>query len=249
MALGQLRDLVEVDPLVLLAHAVADRLEPLARDVGRRAVGEMAAGRERHAQDGVARPQQREEHREVGGRPAVRLDVGEGAAEQPLGPVDRQLLGDVDEFAAAVVAPARIALGVLVGQHAALGLEHRGTGEVLRRDQLDLPLLAPALALDRSGDLRDPDRQAHGRRSSGPDRGRLRLGSMTSDPREARGRIAHGSVVDSLATRRAWRPPAKAVSRKVSRQSRATSSPIRRAPSASTLASLCSRASRAVVTS
>ena len=153
MALGQRPHLVEVDPLILPAHAVADRLEPLARDVRRRAMGQMAAGGERHAQNGVAGPQQREEHREVRRRAAVRLHVDVGAAEQPLRPVDRELLGDIHEFAAAIVAAPRIALGVLVGEHAALGFEHGGADEVLRRDQLDLALLAPDLAPDRGGDL------------------------------------------------------------------------------------------------
>jgi hypothetical protein len=72
----------------------------------------------------------------------MRLHIGIRAAEQPPCPVDRQLLGDVDEFAAAIVAPPRITLGLLVGEHAALRREHRRTGEVFRRDHLDLPLLA-----------------------------------------------------------------------------------------------------------
>ena len=66
-------------------------------------------------------------------------------AEQALRAVDRKLLDLVDEFAAPVPAPARIALGVLVGQHAALGLQDGGVGEVLRGDQLDVALLAPEL--------------------------------------------------------------------------------------------------------
>ena len=69
--------------------------------------------------------QQRQEHAPVGLRAGMRLDVGEAAAEQLLGALDRQRLGDVDELAAAVVAPARIALGIFVGQHRALRLEHR----------------------------------------------------------------------------------------------------------------------------
>jgi hypothetical protein len=47
-------------------------------------------------------------------------------AEQLLAAVDRQLLGDVDVFAAAVVALARIAFGVLVGELAALRSITRG---------------------------------------------------------------------------------------------------------------------------
>ena len=67
-------------------------------------------------------------------------------AEQLLGALDRQRLGDVDELAAAVVALARIALGVLVGHHRALRLEHRPRDDVLGGDQLDLVLLAAEFA-------------------------------------------------------------------------------------------------------
>ncbi len=86
--------------------------------------------------------------------PGVRLDVGVLGAEQLLGPVDRQLLGHVDELAAAVVALARIPLGVLVGQHRALRLEHRHRDEVLRGDHLERPLLALELEREDLGDLR-----------------------------------------------------------------------------------------------
>ena len=71
-----------------------------------------------------------------------------------LGAVDRQLLGHVDVLAAAVVALARIALGVLVGQHRALRLQHGARDDVLRRDQLDLLLLALQLALEHGVDRR-----------------------------------------------------------------------------------------------
>ena len=49
-------------------------------------------------------------------RAGVRLDVGVLGAEELLRALDRERLGDVDELAAAVVALARIALGVLVGE-------------------------------------------------------------------------------------------------------------------------------------
>ena len=114
-----------VEQPVLAAHAVLHRAEPFARQVGRGAVGQVAAGGQAHAEDGVARLQQRQEHRLVGLRAGVRLHVGEAAVEQLLGAVDGQLLGHVDVLAAAVVAPAGIALGVFVGQHRALRLQHR----------------------------------------------------------------------------------------------------------------------------
>ena len=69
--------------------------------------------------------------------PGVRLHVGVLGAEQLAEPVAGEHLGLVDHEVAAVVALRRVALGVLVGEHRALGGEHRGRGEVLRRDELD----------------------------------------------------------------------------------------------------------------
>ena len=79
-----------------------------------------------HAEDRVAGLQRREEDRLVGLRARVRLHVGDLRVEQLLRAVDRELLGDVDEFAAAVVALARVAFGVLVGELRALRGQHRG---------------------------------------------------------------------------------------------------------------------------
>ena len=116
---GEPRDLVHVAAVVLAAHVVGDDLVELARDVQLHPVGEVAAVVERHAHDRVAGL----EHRHVGGvvglGAGVRLDVGVLGAEQLLGAVDRELLGDVDLLAAAVVAAAGVALGVLVGEHRA----------------------------------------------------------------------------------------------------------------------------------
>ena len=60
------------------------------------------------------------ERREVRGhvrlRARMRLDVGVVCSEKAQRALDCKTLGDVDELAAAVVAPAGVALGVLVGQ-------------------------------------------------------------------------------------------------------------------------------------
>ena len=108
---------------------------------------------ERHAEERVAGLEQRHVDGVVGLGAGVRLDVGVLGAEQLLGAVDRQLLGDVDLLAAAVVAAARVALGVLVGQHRADRVEHRLGHEVLRGDHLQGPLLAAQLAVEHGGDL------------------------------------------------------------------------------------------------
>ena len=152
--LGAARDLVHVDDLVLAPHGVVRGLEPFAGHVDGRAVGEMAAGGEIEAHEGVAGLQQRQEHRLVHLAAGVRLHVGEAGAEQLLGALDRQRLGDVDEFAAAVIARARIAFGVFVGHHRALRFQHRAADDVFGRDQLDLMALPAEFAPDRGGDLR-----------------------------------------------------------------------------------------------
>ncbi len=144
----QPRDLVEVDPAVLAAHAVLHRIEPLAGEVGRRPVGQVPAGGERHAEHRVARLAERHEGRLVGLRAGMRLDVDMCCAEQPFRPLDGEPLRPVHPFAAAIVAPARIALGIFVGQHRALRLQHGARDDVLGRDQLDLVALTPKLSAD-----------------------------------------------------------------------------------------------------
>src|SRR5665213_1690198 len=62
----------------------------------------------------------------------------------------------------------------------------------------------------------------------------------------ARGEHVRTLDQDNFATRRAWCPPSNAVEKNTLRQSFAVSSPMTRAQSARTLASLCWRARRAV---
>ena len=75
--------------------------------------------------------EQRQEHRLVHLAARMGLDVGEAGAEQLLGALDRQRLDHVDIFAAAVIAPARIAFGIFVGEDRALRLEHGAGDDVL----------------------------------------------------------------------------------------------------------------------
>ena len=152
--LGEALDLIEIDPRVLGAHAVMDGVKPFARQVRRGAVRQVAAGGERHAEHRVAGLQQRQKHRLIGRRPGMRLHIGEPAPEQARRALDRQPFGDIDEFAAAVIAPPGIAFGILVREDRALRFEHRPRHDVFAGDQLDLRLLAVKLAIDRRGDLR-----------------------------------------------------------------------------------------------
>ena len=105
--LGQPLHLLHVDAVVLAPHLVAGDLVELARHVQLHAVREVAAVGQLHAEDRVARLDQRHVDGVVGLGAGVRLDVGVLGAEQLLGAVDRELLGDVDPLAAAVVAACR----------------------------------------------------------------------------------------------------------------------------------------------
>ena len=147
-------DLIHVEQMVVLAHTVGDDLEPLAAHVDRRAVRQVPARIEIEAHEGVARLEQREEHRLVHLAAGVRLDIGEVAVEQLLGAVDGQLLGDIHVLAAAVVALARIALGIFVGHDRALRFKHGARHDVLRSDQLDLVPLPAKFLADRTENFR-----------------------------------------------------------------------------------------------
>ena len=111
-------------------------------------MGEVAAVGEVHAEYGRARLDDGEVGRHVGLGAGVGLHVGVAAAEEGFGALDGQVLGHVDVFAAAVVAVARIAFGVFVGQDAALRLAHGGRNEVFRGDEFQLADLAVAFLHD-----------------------------------------------------------------------------------------------------
>ena len=110
--------------------------------------------RELHAEDRVARLEQRHVDGVVRLCAGVRLHVRVLGAEERLGAIDRELLRDVDPLAAAVVALARQPLRVLVREHRAGRLEDRPRDEVLRSDHLERVLLSLELALDHLRDLR-----------------------------------------------------------------------------------------------
>ena len=122
----------------------------------------MAARREVEPHEHVAGLHQRQEHALIGLDAGIGLDVGELAGEQLAGALDRQPFRDVDELAAAVIAPAGIAFGVFVGQHRPLRLQHSARDDVFRGDQLDLVALA-AESRDRPR-ARFPDRRRRARR-------------------------------------------------------------------------------------
>ena len=145
---------VVVDPLVVAVDPVAVDLEVPAAEVQGHPVGQVAALVELHAEDAVARADRAQVDGHVGLGAAVRLDVDVlRAGEELEGSLLGEPLDDVDVLAAAVVALAGQALGVLVGQPAALRLQDRPEHVVLAGDQLDLVVLAATLTVHRLPEL------------------------------------------------------------------------------------------------
>ncbi len=146
-------DLVVVDHFGLIVEGVGDLMEVLAGDVDRAAVGQVAAVGEVHAHEGVAGLEHSLERGQVGGSAGVGLDVGMLSAEQLAGALTGDLFGLVDAVAAAVVALAGIALGVLVGKARAHSHHDSRGDDVFGGDQLDVALLAVILLLNSGADF------------------------------------------------------------------------------------------------
>src|SRR3546814_3332565 len=122
--------------------------------------------------------------------------------------------------AALIIAAAGIALGIFVGEDAALRFEYRFRDDILRRDQFDLILLAFEFMLHRRR-----DRGVDGADAIGEIAGRFDgLVERVCGHRL----VSSWGGLESLSTRRVWRLPAKSVVRKASRHALAMSMPVRR---------------------
>ena len=110
---------------------------------------QVAAVREVHPHERVARLDEAEIDGHVGLRAGMGLHVRIRRAKELFHPVPREVLGHVHEFAAAVVPLAGVSLGVLVRQGRTERLEHGAAHEVLGCYQLELGVLPVGLAAHR----------------------------------------------------------------------------------------------------
>ena len=138
----------------LAIYAVGCDIVDLSRKVHRRAVREMAALVKAHPHNGIARLNGCEVRRHIRLRAAVGLHIGVFGGEQRLGAADGEAFGDIHKLAAAVIAPPRIALGVLVGENRALRLQHGWAGVVFGGDKVDVAALPLNFALNGARNLR-----------------------------------------------------------------------------------------------
>ena len=150
---GQLLHLVVVHAARLLVQVVAYGLIEDATGVHQRAVREVTAVSQVQTHERVARLQHGQQHGGVGLSAGVGLHVGIFGIEELADALDGQLLNLVDHLAAAVVALAGIALGILVRQVRAHSLHHLVANEVLTGNQLNAFQLALMLFLNQLEDL------------------------------------------------------------------------------------------------
>ena len=150
---GQLGQRIVVDGLGVLRDAVGNHVVQPPGEVHGTPHGQVSAVGQVHAEVGVAGVQHREVHGHVRLGTGMRLDIDVLRSEQRPGPLHRQTLHHVHVLAAAVVAPPRIALRVLVGHERTLGLEHGLAHYVLGGDQLQVGLEAVALVGNRLEDF------------------------------------------------------------------------------------------------
>src|SRR5712691_5121011 len=106
--LGQTRQLVVIDPLVLFPHSVGDNLVCLSGEIQRVAMCGVPAVRQVHAKNRVARVDDTGIRSLVGLGARVRLHVGVLGVEQLFGAVAGQVLDYIGVLTTAVVAFARV---------------------------------------------------------------------------------------------------------------------------------------------
>ncbi len=149
---GQIADLVVVN-VAPVVQAIGHHMVVLAGEVYGRAVGQVSAVAQIHAQHGVAVLTQGLIDGKVGLGAGVGLYIGVVGAEELAGPIAGDVLRHVHLLAAAVVPLAGVAFGVLVGQHCPHGHQHRLADDVFGGDKLDVPSLAGQLGRHGSPDF------------------------------------------------------------------------------------------------
>ncbi len=134
-------------------HTVSNKVEVFARHIDGRAVGQVSALGKIHTHNGIAGLNQRKIRRHIRLRARMRLYVGKIRTEQFTGTLDRDIFYDIDALTAAVIALARITLGIFVGQHTA-HCRHNGRGnDVFAGNQLQISLLTGKLLRHRRADF------------------------------------------------------------------------------------------------
>src|SRR5207248_6922230 len=111
------RQLVIIDQLRIFVYSVWHDAIVLSGEVERMTVRQVAAMRKVHSENRVARLQDGQINGHVGLASRMWLDVHMLGAEKFFGAFNRQILNDIRELAAAVVAAAGISFGIFIGDY------------------------------------------------------------------------------------------------------------------------------------
>ena len=150
MLQGQTLHLIVVYAAGLAVERVAHVLVEDAGGVDLAAMRQMTALVEVEAHEGVARLEHRQQHGLVGLCAGVGLHVGKLGTEEGLDTLDGQCLHLVYHLAAAIVALAGKAFGILVGEITTHGLHHLVADEVLRSNEFHTSQLSLMLLFDKA---------------------------------------------------------------------------------------------------
>ena len=144
---------VVVDGLGIFFDPVRDDAIELAGEIEFVAVGEVPAHGQVESEDGVSGIEDGHVGGGVGLRAGMGLHVGVLGAEDLFGAIAGEVLDHVGVLAPAVVAAARIALGIFVGEDGACGFEHGAADEVFRGNHLKAFVLAADFGVNGGGDF------------------------------------------------------------------------------------------------
>ena len=153
MLFGQIANTIVIDLFGLRIDAVKSNMIKLARKVDRRAVGQVPTMFQIHSQNRIAGFEHRQIDRHVGLRTGMGLDIHMIGLEQLFGPVARQIFGDIDKLAPAVIALAGIAFGIFHRHHTPQRFQHPRAHQIFGRNQLQLVFEAIHFVPNRPGDL------------------------------------------------------------------------------------------------
>ena len=117
--LGQTFHLVVIDTLGLRMNAIGDELIILAREVHRRAMGQMSAMIERKTKNGVAQFDGCLISCQIRIRATMGLNICKPTLEKLFGAIASKVFYDIDLFTTAIITFARIAFCIFIGKHAA----------------------------------------------------------------------------------------------------------------------------------
>ena len=149
-----LLQLVIVHAPVRLFDVIFQRFEHQTGEVDGAPVAQVTAVAEVEPEKLVARLQAGHEDGHVGLGTRVRLHVGPAGSVHLLETLDGKTLALVNHLAAAVVALARIAFGIFVGENRAHGFQHLVTHKIFTGNQFDAFRLTIPLAADDVKNLR-----------------------------------------------------------------------------------------------